>query len=62
VLVHGGEGLKPELVRDLLEAGGVPLILDVTLQVAEDFTLTLGQRHRAVSVEWVSWFDRTEPE
>jgi hypothetical protein len=32
----------------------------VPLQVAEDFTLTLGQRHRAVSM--TGKFDRTEPE
>jgi hypothetical protein len=50
MLMHRGERLESELLGDLLEARGVPVVLDVPLQVAEDFTLTLGQRHRAVSM------------
>jgi hypothetical protein len=50
MLVDRGERLEPELLGDLLEAGRVTLILDVPLQVTENFTLTFGQRHRAVSL------------
>jgi hypothetical protein len=50
MLVHRGEGLKAELLRDFLEAGSVALVLDVTLQVAEDLALALGQRHTTVSL------------
>ncbi len=49
VLVHGGQGLKAELFRDLLEAGRVPLLLDVSVQIAEDFALALGQGHWVLS-------------
>ena len=54
MLVHRGERLEAELLGDLLEAGCVAVVLNVTLQVAEDFTLTLGQRHTAVSVARVA--------
>ena len=45
VLVHRGERLKAELLRDLLEAGRVALLLDVVLQEGENFALALGQGH-----------------
>ena len=34
VLVHRGQGLEPEVLGDLLEAGRVALVLDVALQIA----------------------------
>ena len=61
MLVHRGERLEAELLGDLLEARRVALVLDVTLQVAEDFALALGQGHRVVSSA-DGRFDRTEPE
>ena len=45
MLVHRGERLEAETLRDLLEAGGIPLILDVALEVDEDFALALGEGH-----------------
>jgi hypothetical protein len=37
--------LKSEPLGDLLEARRVTLTVNMTLQVAENFALTLGQRH-----------------
>jgi hypothetical protein len=48
MLVDRRERLEAELFGDLLEARGIALILDMALQVAENFTLALGQRHCAV--------------
>src|SRR4051812_37912535 len=55
MLVHRGKRLKAEMLRDLLEARGVPLALDVALQIDEDFALTLGEGHCMLPCELNRW-------
>src|SRR5436309_2981471 len=45
MLVHCGQGLKAELPRDLFEARGVALGLDVARDEVQDLALTAGERH-----------------
>jgi hypothetical protein len=51
VFVNGGQGLKLEMFRDLLETRSVALLVDVALQIREYFALTLGQRHQNLLAE-----------
>ena len=50
MLVHRGERLEAEPLRDFLEARRVALLEDVSLQVGQYFTLSLGQGHRFLLV------------
>jgi hypothetical protein len=45
VLVHRGEGVKPELAGDFLEARSVPLGIEVSRYEVEDFALAARNRH-----------------
>jgi hypothetical protein len=45
MLVDRSQRLKAEVFGNFLEAGRVPLPIDMSLQIAEDFTLAFGQRH-----------------
>ena len=49
MLVHRGERLKGEPLSDLLETRGIPLVADVLLEIVQDLTLALGERHLQIS-------------
>jgi hypothetical protein len=60
MLVNRGQRLKPEVLRDFFKTGRIALAMDVALQIREDFTLALGQRHPFFSCEQRGY--RIEPE
>jgi hypothetical protein len=58
VLMHGGQRLKVEFLRNFLEARRIPAIVDVRLEELQDLVLAFCERHRQPPLAC----DRTEPE
>jgi len=49
--VHRSEGGITERLGDLLEAGGIPVLVDETVDIIQDFFLTLREGHRSFSLQ-----------